>query len=78
MSELLRKTDVQVTHELDRVLLTIGNTTMKMMYRDAFTLAAWLRANAAEAKRFAGDTSNIYTAIGMLSDAEENYKRGIK
>ena len=50
---------------------------MKMSYRTAFQLSAWLRARAKEAKRVAGDNSNIFNAIGILEDAEEAYKRGL-
>jgi hypothetical protein len=77
MSNILQKMRIEVGTEFDFVTLTVDNSKMKMSYRTAFLLSSWLRQRGKEAKRFAGDTSSIYTVTGTLEDAEEAYKKGL-
>lgn len=75
--DILQKQRIEVGTEFDSVTLTIAGTTIKMSYRTAFLLSAWLRQRGKEAKRFSGDNSRIFSVIGTLEDAEESYKKGL-
>jgi hypothetical protein len=69
--------NVSIDHEGENVKMTFGNVTIDMHYEDALPFAHHLRLHASEAKRKCGDTSKVVTVSGLLSDAEENYRRGI-
>ena len=62
---------VSVASDGEHVLLTIGNSTMRLRYEDAITLSQWLRVRGKEAKRFAGDVSRHWHAIAMVNGAPE-------
>ena len=70
-SHLLKRESIAVATVHDRVVLKIGNAEMQMPYETALTLSQWLRVRAKEAKRFAGDNSRHWSAIGILDDAEQ-------
>lgn len=61
----------------ERVILTLGDLTTGIHFVDALKISQWLRAGGKKAKLYAGDTSKHLNALGMLTDAEENYKLGI-
>lgn len=58
------------------VVLIFDDLTCKLHYSDAFRLYLLLRANARNAKAWAGDPSKSMRGLGHLVDAEENYKHG--
>ena len=65
-----------VSHELDTVWFEIGGHRLTMDYPTAIKLSSMLRTHAKQAKKFAGDASKHWTSETVLTDAEENYKRG--
>ena len=65
-SALLSKQRIAVSIEGDLVVLTVGNTDLKMPYETALQLSQWLRVRGKEAKRKAGDMSRHWSAIGMI------------
>jgi len=69
---LLQPTKVQVTTEGELVVLTIGNSVMKMDYEHAITLSQWLRVRGKEAKLFAGDSSRHWHAIAVAGGAPDS------
>jgi hypothetical protein len=66
---LLQRERIAVESENDLVVIHLGNVTAKIPYETAFLLSQWIRMRAKEAKRFAGDTSRHWSAIGTLHDA---------
>jgi hypothetical protein len=74
---LAKRTNFAVSHHGELVRVTIGNSGFDMHYNDALLFAQWMRLNAKEAKRESGDRSRVVQMAGILSDAEENYRRGI-
>lgn len=52
---LIPKSSWHISSEPGFVVCKFGSSTMRLMPGDALTLAQWLRANAKEAKRLAGD-----------------------
>lgn len=55
----------------ERVLLTLGGHTFNIHFMTAAKLAVDIRANAAVAKAWAGDTAQRILCTGYLSDAEQ-------
>jgi hypothetical protein len=53
----------------DHVVARFGNVEVKTPYEDAFLISHWLIYRAREAKRFAGDCSHHFSAIGTMHDA---------
>lgn len=68
---VLKPHKVSVSTDGDYVLLTLGNSTMRMRYEDAITLSQWLRVRGKEAKRFAGDASRHWHGIAIANGAPE-------
>ncbi len=66
-----------VAFEGELVRLTMGNVSFAFHFTVALKLVTALRLNGRNAKRWAGDTSRQISAMGMLSDAEQNYKHGL-
>lgn len=64
----------KVAFDENLVILTFDQEVVRMHYSDAFELYGWIRAAAANAKRWAGDTSKQRTVRAVLTDAEENDK----
>jgi hypothetical protein len=58
-----------VESDADMVVMTLGNTSVKLPYDTALLLSQWLRVRAKESKRFAGDVSRHWSVIGTLHDA---------
>lgn len=61
---------VAVKQETEYVVITIGNSDIRMHYTDAFKLSQWIRVRAKQAKKFVGDTSQHWSVVGVLSDDE--------
>lgn len=73
-----RKYPWRVSVNGDLVNLVIGNVTATMEAHTALTLSRWMRVRARQSKRWAGDTSRSLILMGYLSNAEDNYKRGVR
>ncbi len=73
---MLEALNMVVEHEGDCVRMTVGGSTLTMDYPTAFTLSELLRCHGKQAKKFAGDGSLNLGGSAVLTDAEENYKRG--
>ena len=73
---LLEKLNLIVAHEMDTVWFEIGGTRLSMDYPTALKFGFMLRTHAKQAKKFAGDHAKVWHTEAVLSDAEENYKRG--
>lgn len=73
---MYQRINIKVSNVNDKVILDINGTALEMGYRDAFTISHWLRTNAKQAKRFAQDLSQIFTASAILEDAEAVDKMG--
>lgn len=67
---------VEIGHDMDSVYLEIGGHRMTMNHVDALKLSAMIKLHGKQAKKFARDTSRIWTNASLLTDAELNYKRG--
>ena len=65
-----------VSHEFDCVKLDLGGHTLTLDYPTAIKLSQMLRTHGKQAKKFAGDISKSWVAEAVLTDGEENYKRG--
>jgi hypothetical protein len=65
-SPLLSRQRISVDSVGDHVLLTIGNSTIKMPYETAIQLSQWLRIRGKEAKKRCGDMSRHWSVIGVL------------
>ena len=63
-----------VGHTDNLVWLKFDELTVRIHYENAFELYGWLRNEAASAKRWAGDSSKIWSSRAHLVDAEENDK----
>ena len=59
------------------VVIRANELELKLHYSEAFPLHQLIRQKAREAKAWAGDTSRSIKVRATLSDAEENYKRGV-
>ena len=66
MMDLLKPQRIAVHTEGPLVVLTVGNTELKMEYETAIQLSTWMRVRGKEAKRFAGDDRRHWTCIGNL------------
>lgn len=76
-ASLFQQLKVRVFHELDTVVLDINGTELKMEYPYAIAVAEKIKLHGKQAKKWAGDSSKHWsTAASLLTDAEENYKRG--
>ena len=73
---LLEALDLVVWHEFDCVKFDVGGHTLTMDYPTAIKLSQMLRTHGKQAKKFAGDSSKNWIAEAVLTDGEENYKRG--
>lgn len=68
---------LRVFHEGDTVVFEIDGTQLKMDYDSALTVATHLKLHGRQAKKWAGDYRKVWSTEGsLLTDAEENYKRG--
>ena len=74
--DLLQKQRVGVRCEGELVVLSVGNSELKMDYETAIRLSTWMRVRGKEAKRNAGDSSRHWTVIGQLSALES--ERGFR
>jgi hypothetical protein len=76
-SNLFKRTKISVDHAGEIVTLKFGNVVIDMHYTDSLPFSQALRLHSKASKRESRDFSRIVSCAGILSDAEENYKRGI-
>jgi hypothetical protein len=74
LTDLLKPARIGVHTEGTLVVLTIGNTELKMEYETAIQLSTWMRVRGKEAKRIAGDHSRRWNVIGKLDAIEAGEK----
>lgn len=67
---LLKREHMAVNSEGELVVISIGNSDLKLHYETALLLSQWVRHKAKEAKRRAGDTSRHWSVVGTLTDAQ--------
>lgn len=63
---LLTQQRIAVSSEGELVVITIGNSDIRMHYEAALQLSQWVRVRAKEAKRRAGDQSRHWSAVAVL------------
>lgn len=68
MVDLLKPQRLAVHSDGELVVVTVGNTELKMHYETAMQLSTWMRVRAKEAKHRAGDASRHWSVIGNLTD----------
>ena len=61
----------------ENVKMKFGNNIIEVHFTTALQISAWLRSTGAESKAWAGETGRSMRASSILSNAEENYRRGI-
>ena len=67
---------MKIWHEFDCVKFDLGGHTLTMDYPTAIKLSQMLRTHGKQAKKFAGDAGKHWHTEAVLTDGEENYKRG--
>lgn len=67
-----------VGYEGENIKIKFGNIIFKFHFVVALKMSEWIRIAGREAKSWAGDGSKSMIAFGILSDAEENYRLGVK
>lgn len=72
---LLTPQHLAVSSEGEIVVITIGNSDLRMHYADALKVSQWIRVRAKEAKRRAGDVSRHWSGLAMLEDLNEKRTR---
>lgn len=76
-ASLFRPLKIRIFHEHDTVVMQIDGRELKMEYPYAIAISQQLRMHGKQAKKWAGDVSRHWsTDASLLTDAEENYKRG--
>lgn len=73
---LAQATGVVVANHLDLVVMRIGSLCYGMHYNDATIYSEAMRAIAETVRRSSGDPRTLMAA-GILTDAEDNYRRGV-
>lgn len=63
---LLTHQKLEVSSDGELVVITIGNSELKMHYEDALKISQWIRLRAKDAKRRAGDMSRTWSVIASL------------
>lgn len=69
-NDVLKKAVLAVESEGELVVMKFGNVEVKLHYSDALLFSQWIRFRAKEAKRRAGDTSQHWSVLGQLHDAQ--------
>ena len=61
----------------ERVLFHLGGHLFKLHFEAAAKLALHIKREVKTAKAWAGDTGRRFICVGNLTNAEDNYRRGI-
>lgn len=67
---LLKREHLAVNSEGELVVISVGNSDLKIHYETALLLSQWIRQKAKEAKRTAGDTSRHWSLVATLEAAK--------
>jgi hypothetical protein len=67
----MTKQRIAVSADHDVVVMELGNVGVRLPYAVALQLSQWLRIRGKEAKKNAGDVRRHWSAIGILTDANE-------
>jgi len=74
---LLEAANLTVWHEFDCVITDFGaGHLLTLDYPTTIKYSQLLRVHGKQAKKFAGDASKYWMSESVLTDAEQNYKRG--
>ena len=73
---VLTASKIKCWHEGELVKLQVRDATLTFDHPTAFQVVEMLRYHAKQAKGFAGDTTTSWRTFAVLTDAEENDKRG--
>jgi hypothetical protein len=68
----------KITRDGEMIKCLFGNNELKFHFTTALQITTWLRHAGKLSKGWAGDGGKSMIAAGLLSDAEENYKLGVK
>ena len=68
---LLTPQALAVRSEGEIVVITIGNSDLRMHYVDALKISQWIRLRAKEAKRRCGDVSRHWSTLASLDALKE-------
>lgn len=68
---LLTPQHLAVRSEGEIVVITIGNSDLRLHYSDALKVSQWIRVRAKEAKRRCGDLSRHWSVIATLDGLKE-------
>jgi len=60
------------------VTFDLGNVHMEFEPETAYQISHWLRIQARVAKLWSGDTGRTMRVSGTLTDAEQNYRHGLR
>ena len=71
------KFDWEFRYDSELIYFRLKDFITSFHFSDGLRLSHLIRMAGRKAKKWAGDTSTMKTAAGMLTDAEENYKLGI-
>jgi hypothetical protein len=63
---LLTPQHLSVSTEGEIVVISIGNSDLRMHYGDALKVSQWIRVRAKEAKHRCGDVSRHWSALASL------------
>lgn len=64
--------------EGENVKIQFGDQLLKFHFTAALKISEWIRDAGRQSKAWAGDGSKSINAAGILSDAENNYRLGVK
>ena len=71
------KFDWEFRIDSELIWLRLADFITSFHFSEGLKLSHLIRMAGRKAKQWAGDTSTMKTAAGMLTDAEENYRLGI-
>jgi hypothetical protein len=74
-SHRAKKWSVEI--EGENVILVFDDRRLEMHFSDAHKIAQWFRIAGRKCQRNVGDPNKYRSGLGILRDAEENYKRGL-
>lgn len=73
----IKKYDWRIDAYGEHLKLWLDNVLVEIHFTVGLKLSEWLRVSARTARNWAGDNSKQRVAMGILNDAEYNYKHGL-
>jgi hypothetical protein len=74
---VLQRFNWSVNVEGENVSLIFNDHAITTHYTSMLQISQWMRKAVKKVKAEVGDTSRTWSAMGNLTDAEENYKLGV-